>query len=285
MSNRHGLDPEAENTTIVFGITEVVNAVGMYPFHPRRNGEVMFDPASQYSEHFKQTSEERLFQALHLLQFHFNGYAKCMANIMDQSHREKIGFHTNMAGLAVETFYFYWSILTDDLARVIPFVMEQSPSINVHKWTFDKMMKRVVSNGLYPSLKPLFEPLEQDLSWWTLSLSYENGMRQRFMHYADSFSLNGHSENGMMHASPSVWRFNEEGIRVDADFDHLLHGSLKAFFSWLDSLEQILREQLRQRSNAENIEWNEAEDCYSFKLDVQLEDQERELAIFPRIES
>jgi len=284
MSTRHGLDPQAETPSIAFGITEIMNAVGMYPFHPRRNGELLFDPASQYSEHFKQTSEKRIFQTLHLFQCHLNGYAKCMANIRDQSYREKIGYHTNLAGLAAETFYFFWSILSDDLSRVIPYVMEQSPSINVHKWSFDKMLKRIVNDGLYPALKPLFVPLEQDMSWWTLSFSYEDGMRQRFMHYADSLSLNGQCENGMMHASPSVWRFNEEGVRVDADFDYLLHGSLKSFFNWLDNIEQTLRERLRERSSIENIEWNEDEDCYSFKLGVQFEDQERELAIFPQIE-
>lgn len=284
MPTRHGLDSQVENPTMAFGITEIIDAIGMYPFHPPRESGLLFDPASQYSEHFKQTSEERLFQALHLLQFHLNGYAKCMANMRDALSRAKIGHHTNLAGMAAETFYFYWGILVDDLARVIPFVMEQHPTINVHKLTFDKIMKRIVNDGLYPTLRPFFEPLGQDMSWWTLSFSYERGMRQRFMHYADSFSLNGQSENGIMTASPSVWRFNEEGVQVDADFDYLLRGSLKTFFDWLDTLEQVLRLRLRDRSGTENIPWSEHENCYSFTPDIQFEDQERELSIFPRIE-
>jgi len=123
------------------------------------------------------------------------------------------------------------------------------------------------------------------MSWWTLSFSYEQGMRQRFMHYADGFSHNGHSENGIMTASPSIWRFDEEGVRVDADFDYLLHGSLKSFFDWLDALEKALRSRLRERSAAENVPWIERGACYSFELHAIFEDQERELSIFPRIET
>jgi|CXWL01.1.fsa_nt_gi hypothetical protein len=289
MPKRHGLNLNHEIPTIEFGILEISKAVGLYPFNPK----VTVIPgipgaASRYSNHFEQTAEKRMFYVLHSAQFHFNEYAKCLTDFTQKKNREKSTYHTYYASIAVESFFYYWNVLIDDLARIIPYAMESEPEIfgskGIDGFRFSHLKKKILDGNVYPHLKHLFEQLPSDFSWWSLGFSFEKGFRHRFTHYPDSFNLNAEiDEHGLCTASPHVWQFNDQGLQVDADFDYLMFGTLKLFFEWLDKLEEALRIHLRSRAKSENITWRENVDVHRFKLLLDIENADRELRLLPQI--
>lgn len=288
MPKRHGLNLELELPTIQFGISEICTAVGHFPFNPKIS--IIPDSLGLFAEHFNKTVERRIFYALHSLQTHINNHAEnwngTFADIVDKTKRDNREYYSYQAAASVESFFFYWGMLIDDLARVIIYAMDREPDlqqvfkreIDIDDIRFASLKTRILKHGQFPQIKHLFEGLEDTMSWWMLGFEHAKGFRHRFMHYTDSFSLNGGN-------SPHVWQFNEEGIQIDADFDYLVLGSFTQFCDWLDRVEDGLRQHLRSRAKTEEILWHEKEECISFKLYLNVKNIEKELRLFPRVTS
>ncbi len=284
MPKRHGLNLELEIPTIQFGIIEVCRAIGVFPFNQKMSFPL--SPLSLYAEHFERTVERRIFYSLHSLQMQINEHKKnwdgTFADIIDKTKRDNRELYSYQAAISVESFFFYWGMLIDDLARVIIYAMEKEPDLNalfklgIDDIRFSTLKSKILNNGYYSQLSKLFVGLRDENSWWSLGFKRGKGFRHRFMHYTDSFSLNGGD-------SPHVWQFNDKGIKIDADFDYLVIGTFTSFCEWLDALEDFLRNHLRDRAKTEGITWQEQTECHKFKLYLNVTDIDKELRLFPRI--
>ena len=286
MPIRHGLfvSEEAEvEPTIRFGILEIVEAIGLYPFRPNPHVDPLFDPATRFANHFDQTIKDRLPLVLHDLHVHLMKYAECMAKLGDPAYRERIQYHSEHAGMATEVLFYYWGILIDDLSRIIPYIFEKSPKINPDKTDFSKL-KGMVKAGYLPIIKSLFETLDDPQGWWQKCFSPANGIRQRFTHYPDTFSLNARVENGMTYPDPSLWVFGNDGLQVHTDLDEGIFHFLGQFFEWLDELETISRTHLRSRAQQDGIAWHEKPDCPEIKFLCKV-DIEHDTYLIPRVQS
>ncbi len=287
MPKRHGLNTALEFPTIHFGINEICESVGGFPFNPTTN----FFPSALglFAQHFNRTVEQRIFYSLHSLQININKHSEnwdgTMRSISDKVQRDNREYYSYQAAISVESLFFYWGMLLDDLARVIIYAVEKEPNLKsifgipkLEDVRFSRLKTKILEDGIYPILHSLFIDLDLENSWWKLGFDHSRGFRHRFTHYTDSFSLNGGG-------TPHVWQFNEEGVKIDADFDYLVVGTFTQFCNWLDKLEEFLRQFLRKRAADAGIVWHEKSECHKFKMYLKIQDVDKELKLFPRITS
>lgn len=286
MPLRHGLlvREQGKEPVLVFGIMEIVDAVSIYPFRSKPEVDVIFDPVSRFGDHFDQTIKDRLMLVIPDLCIHLQKYAECMAKFRDPVFRKRIQCHTEHSGMTTEALFYYWNILIDDLSRIIPYVFEKEPKMNPDKMDFSKLRGMIVKAGYLPVLKSLFEPLSDPKSWWFKCFSPMHGIRQRFTHFPDAFSLNAHFEGNITYPAPSLWVFSNDRVDVQTDLDEGIFYMLQHFFNWLDALEKVLREELRCRAKREGILWNEKKQCpeLQFPCCIVADD---EAYLIPRVES
>src|SRR5262249_16563293 len=138
------------------------------------------------------------------LEYHFRGVIHRLAHSLDLFQRGiaqwELLFNTPFeesdpgqalevtVGTAADSSMVYLSIFMDDVAKLIPFVLDTGVRRSVNSFGD---IRKLIREGRYPPLKALFDRLDDPTSWWGSSLRREIGLRQRLVHYTDIINFTG----------------------------------------------------------------------------------------------
>lgn len=94
--------------------------------------------------------------------------------------------HEIPAQVAVDSTAFYLNVFIDDIAKLIPYVMDNSTEKPLDGFS---QVKKLVEKKQHPTILPLFDELSQPQSWWQRGFERGFGFRQRLTHYTDILIL------------------------------------------------------------------------------------------------
>ncbi len=177
-------------------------------------------------------------------------------------------------GIAADSIAHYFNICFDDVWRVIPLVFEpNTPDEPSGYGEFKDLLKA----GKFATVKPLFDQLRTPGTWWHSMFMRETGIRQRFVHYTDMFSVQGSKgpNDERVKVETFVWKQDSSGQRID--FAAMLRESLNGFCDWLDELEVILVNELSAQCAARGLAWTPPANCPRVLLPVGMQEGTREI--------
>jgi hypothetical protein len=177
-------------------------------------------------------------------------------------------------GIAADSIAHYFNICFDDVWRLVPFVFDPVSPDEPGEY---KAFKRLLERGKFAAVKPLFDQLRTPGTWWHSMLMRETGIRQRFVHYTDMFSVQGSKgpDDERVQVETFVWKQDSSGQRID--FITILRESLNGFCDWLDKLEAILINELSAQCATRGLAWTPPANCPRVLLPVGMQEGTREI--------
>ncbi len=278
---RHGqiikIDKSIE---IRFGIRDVFSNRSLIDLQTNKSP---FGKVSQYSDHFEKILNERIFYSLVCFEQSCDLFSKTFTinpqgkiNFNKDAHL----YYRALCCISLESFYSYWNILIDDIAKLIPFFFEAIERPNeTDDFSFSKLIT-LIRKGEFGDLKTLFSEVENPESWWVLNFKRGTGIRQRIIHFPNKISIDGNPGLNGLKASPSIWDFSEDGIKITENLDQMIFETLKKFLIWLDKLEEILRDRNRDIAQRHGATLNQSDTCYT----IIMHGITQELCVLPKIE-
>jgi len=213
----------------------------------------------------------RLFISLNRLYFQLREFDKFVEDgALGGSNTSLVFEIPEEIGIAADSVVHYLNLFAEDLARIIPFVLEEHvlevdqkklpPSL------FNDLKQRILNDKMTTTkeIKDLFVSLEQnDNSWWSLSLKRGRGIRQRLVHYPDLIVCSASTKSGdsKMTSNFTLCSIDVSKDGVDTSEKNMpFEGTLKTLFydlcNWLDDLEGLLLPILIERLAKKKVQWS-----------------------------
>jgi hypothetical protein len=280
-AKRHGQIKVDKSIAIRFGIRNVFSNRSLISLQIDKSP---FGKVSQYSDHFEKILNERIFYSLVCFEQSCDSFSKT-AIINPQGkfifNKDAHLYYRSLCCISLESFYSYWNILIDDIAKLILFFFDaiERQKINVDDFNFYKLIG-LIRNGKFGDLKFLFSEIENPNSWWALNFKRGSGIRQRIIHFPNRVSIDGNPGINGLKASPSIWDFSEDGIKITENLDQMIFKTLKEFLIWLDKLEEVLLNRNRDIAQKHGATLNQTDACYT----IVMHGITQELCVLPKIE-
>lgn len=216
------------------------------------------------------------------LEYHFRGVMSRLAHSLDLFQRGvaqwELFFNTRFeesdpgqalevtVGTAADSSMVYLSIFMDDVARLIPFVLDTGVPRSVDSFGD---IRNLIRNGQYPALKALFDRLDDPTSWWESSLRRGIGLRQRLVHYTDIIDFTGTKapDEDRARVQCTVWNPLTGGQPID--FINALRSILRGLCDWLDDVEQALSSHLVGKASTLQVAWKPSPICPRVMIPVE----------------
>jgi hypothetical protein len=224
--------------------------------------------------HFRELVR-RLAHALDLFQ---RTLAECEQNLntpLGEWHINSLSGGSQVkAGILADSIMAYISILADDVGKLIPFVFdgrERRAADSLGK------IKKEAKGERYVPIRALLAELDNVGTWWALALGYGTGLRQKLVHYTDTFHIVGSrpTDEERFKLECSVWEPMTGGQPVD--FIESLRMSLHGLCDWLDRLEQVLQVHVASQASARRMGWQPDPVCPSISVPIDTPLGEREI--------
>ena len=227
---------------------------------------------AQLRSHFIETTS-RLLHSLDELQQAAGELRQCWEGLQ-YAQSLSAGRAAGMrAAVAAEGAIHYLNVFLDDIARLVPFLLECD--LGVYAWDSPKESKRIDSFSRavakrdeppFAPVKELFAALDKEGSWWKRGFGRGVGLRQRVVHYPDLLSFQGAGTAGSFEVQAYlISPFIKQGA---VDFIGGLREVLHGMCEWLDEAEAMLVEQAQQRARAGGTEWSPPASVPSLLLPV-----------------
>lgn len=212
--------------------------------------------------HFRRVIN-RLFRSLNGLYFQLRKYDKFTEDgFLDGPNPSLVFEIPEEIGIAVDSTVHYLNLFAEDLARIIPFVLEEHvperDKVKLSGSLFSALKRDIISGEKTTTneIKKLFQSLEQDGSWWSLSLKHGYGIRQRLVHYTDLVTCGASVKSGDSKMTP-YFTLHRIGT---SEGSMPLEKTLKTLFfdlcNWLDDLDELLLPILVERLAENDVEWS-----------------------------
>jgi hypothetical protein len=162
------------------------------------------------------------------------------------------------AGIAADSVFHYLNLFIDDLARVIPYILEYDRTDVDEPEGFSDFKKKLHDGKVSasPSLLELFDELNHDDSWWFHGFKRCAGIRQRLTHYTDVVDFRGSTKPGGHRMTGHVSLISiGEAVRVP-DFEGALQELFGKLCEWLERLDLLLLRHLSGKLAAKGVSWN-----------------------------
>lgn len=224
--------------------------------------------------HFRRVVH-RLIRSLLSLYQHIRGWDRFLeAGGLTSKDPQLVFEIPEEAGIAADSVFHYLTLFIDDIARIIPYILEEEGKQYREPDGFSEM-KRLIVNEKIPvpqTFFSLFQNLDREDSWYNLGFKRGIGMRQRLTHYTDLVIFRGRTKEGENQMSGDVSLGTIGGpIRV-VDFEEGLKTQFRNLCVWLDRVDYELLTFLSKRLVRKGISWNPFDETVpSIDLPVMVE--------------
>ena len=177
-------------------------------------------------------------------------------------------------GIAADSIAHYINICFDDIWRVIPLVFDPNAPDDPDSYG---AFRQLLTSDKFALVQTMFDELKHPGTWWHSMLMRGTGIRQRFVHFTDMFSVQGSKapDDERVRVEAFVWKPGPGGHRIE--FVTTIRERAKGLCDWLDRLEVILIDELSAQCATQGVTWTTPAICPRALLPVGMQEGTREI--------